>query len=109
MSMPGRNVACGNSTLRTTMPMPRMKSASRSVSGLVNMSRRLGERRFHLGECPVDPLRQQLDVAGLDSGAAPDPQPRRGVAIVREIIARAFLLHQRDQFLGEVRLRIGGQ
>src|SRR3954451_7813118 len=62
--------------------------------------RRLRKLRLGLGECPVDPLRQQRDIAGFDGGAAPDTQPRRRVAIMREIVAGAFLLDQGDQLLG---------
>ncbi len=65
------------------------------------------QRCLGLGKRPVDPLRQQRDVLGIHRGAAPDAQARRRVAVVREIVAGAFLLHQRDELLGEVGLRIG--
>src|ERR1041385_5693891 len=44
--------------------------------------RRFRQRRLHLGEGPVDPLREQCDVASLHSGAAPDAQARRRVAVM---------------------------
>ena len=61
---------------------------------------------FGLGKGPVDPLRQQRDVLCVHGGAAPDAQARRRIAVMREIVTGAFLLHQRDQLLGEVGLRV---
>ena len=54
--------------------------------------RRLGERSLGLGESPVDPLRQNLDVPGLNRRAAPDAKARGRIAVVREIVTGAFLL-----------------
>src|ERR1700724_1175828 len=70
--------------------------------------RRLRQRSLGLGESPVDPLRQERDVARFHRGAAPAPQAGRRVAVVREIVARAFLLHQGNQLLGKIRPRIPG-
>src|ERR1044072_8093510 len=97
ISMPGRNVASGNSAACTSMPILRTKSASRRVSGFAKISSGFRERRLHFGERPVDPLREQFDVVRLHGGAAPDAQARGRVAVVREIVAGAFLLDQRDQ------------
>src|SRR5665647_2674582 len=71
--------------------------------------RRLRKRSFGLCKRPVDPLRQQRDVLGFHRGAAPDAQARRRIAIMREIVTGAFLLHQGDELLGEIRLRIRSQ
>ncbi len=70
------------------------------------MDGRVKPGRLGLGERPVDPLRQQRDVLCLHRGAAPDAQPRRRVAIMREIVTCAFLLHQGHQPLGEIGLRV---
>ena len=67
------------------------------------------QRRLGLGKGPVEPVRQRLDVLGLDGGAAPDAQAGRRVAIMRDVEGRAFLLDQRDQLLGEVGLRVRRQ
>src|SRR5438270_13628929 len=72
-------------------------------------SRRLCERGFSLGKGPVDPLRQPRDVPGLHRGAAPDPQASRRVAVMREVEAGAFLLHQGNELLGEIGLRVSGE
>src|SRR5882757_10249373 len=109
ISRPGRNVVSGNCAGRTSIPISRTKSASRSVRGLANMSRRLRERRLGLGKGPVDPLRQQRDVGGFHGGAAPDPQARRGIAVIRKVVAGAFLLDLRYQLFRELRLRIRGE
>src|SRR5258707_8520233 len=68
--------------------------------------RRLRERGLGFGERPVDPLRQSRDVPCFHRGAAPDAQARRRIAIMREIVAGAFLLHQGNELLGKVGLRI---
>src|ERR1700760_90295 len=81
--------------------LPRGKFRAAKNSGC------LRQRSLGLGESPVDPLRQQLDVLGFHGGAAPDAQTRRRIAIMREIEAGVLLLDQRDQLLGEVGLRIG--
>jgi hypothetical protein len=71
----------------------------------VQSSRRLRQRALGLGEGPVEPLRQYLDVARFDGRAAPDAQARRGIAIMGDVVARAFLLDRRRETLGEGRLR----
>src|SRR6185369_17066743 len=72
-------------------------------------SRSLRQRGLGLGECPVDPLRQQRDVRSFHGGAAPDPQARRRIAVVGEVVTGAFLLHESHELLGELGLRIRGQ
>src|SRR5882724_2238067 len=72
-------------------------------------SRRLRKRSLGFGEGPVDPARQQCNVVCLHRGAAPDAQAGRRVAIMREIVTGAFLLHERDELLGEVGLSIRRQ
>src|SRR6476659_2076589 len=62
-------------------------------------SSRLRQRGLGLGERPVDPLRQQRDVGGFHGGAAPDPQARRRIAVIGEVITRAFLLHESHELL----------
>src|ERR1700687_611146 len=57
-------------------------------------------------EWPGDPLRQQSDVLCCHRLAAPDTEAGRLIAVMREIVAGAFLLHQSHQLLGEVRLRV---
>src|SRR5690348_14130565 len=69
----------------------------------------LGKRFLRLGEGPVEPLRQRLDVARLDRGAAPDAQPRRGVAIGVDVVGDALLLEDRAEILHEGRLRFRRQ
>src|SRR6478736_9976920 len=69
----------------------------------------LGERGLGLGKGPVDPLRQQRNVFRVHGGAAPDPQARGRIAVMREIVAGAFLLHERHELLGEIGLRVGRQ
>src|SRR6266568_1365943 len=71
--------------------------------------RGLRQRRLHLGERPIDPLRQQRNVVGFDGRAAPDSQARRRIAIVREIVTGAFLLYEGNELLGEVDLRVRRQ
>src|SRR5262249_6349200 len=65
-------------------------------------SSRLRQRGLGLGKGPVDPLREQFDIPCFDSGAAPDAQASRRVAVIREVEAGVFLFHQRHQLLGEV-------
>src|SRR3954452_23162027 len=48
-------------------------------------SGRLGELRLFLGEGPVEPRRQSLEVGGLDGGAAPDAQPRRSIPVGADV------------------------
>ena len=58
---------------------------------------------------PVEPLRQRLDVRGLDRGAAPHAQARRGVAVGGDVVGDALALERRRQRLGETRLPGLGQ
>src|SRR6185437_15401956 len=71
--------------------------------------RRLGERGFRLGEGPVEPRRQRLDIRRFDRGAAPDAQARRRIAVMAEVVARVFLLDEGDERLGEGQLLIRRQ
>ena len=72
-------------------------------------SRRLGQRILSLGERPVEPLGESLDVARFDRRAAPDAQARRSVAVVGDVVAGAFLLDRGREVLGEGRLRLDGK
>src|SRR5215471_11793029 len=72
-------------------------------------SRRLGQRIPGLGEGPIQPLGQYLDVCCLDACAAPDAQSGRCIAIMRDIVAGAFLFDSACKRLGERRLGFCGK
>src|SRR5262249_3284849 len=72
-------------------------------------SRRLGQRVLGLGEGPVEPERERLDVGGLDGCAAPDAQARRRITISVDIVGDAFLFERGRQALDEGCLRLGRQ
>ena len=57
-------------------------------------------------EGPVEPGAERLDVVGVDGGAAPDAQARRGVAIGGDVVGRAFELEQRVDLLGQRAARL---
>src|SRR5262249_55205284 len=69
----------------------------------------LGQCILSLGEGPVEPERERLDVGGLDGRAAPDAQAGGCVTIGVDIVGDAFLLERRGQVLDEARLRLGRQ
>ena len=82
--------------------------ASRRAAGdgpCMSSGSRLASSAFCVGEGPVEPGHQRLEVGGLDGRAAPDAQARRRVAIGADVVGDAFLLEQRDDALGERRLR----
>src|SRR3546814_9085950 len=56
---------------------------------------------------PVEPRAERFDIGGVDGRAAPDAQPRRRVAIARDVVCRAFGFEQAGEFLDEIRIRSG--
>jgi hypothetical protein len=54
----------------------------------------------------TQPLQAMLWSRQTPSRAAPDAQARRRIAIMREIVTGAFLLHQRHQLLCKLGLRV---
>src|ERR1700744_1232215 len=62
---------------------------------------------FDLCVGPVEPWQQCLEVARLDGSAAPNAQPRRGIAIGAEIVARLLGLEQVGHLLGGRGLLVG--
>ena len=71
----------------------------------------MGKRRsgvdVSLGPGPVEPGTERGDIGGVDRRAAPDAKAGRRIAVVAEVVTRAFLLHERSEALRERRLRIG--
>src|SRR5690242_13881612 len=80
----------------------RVARRSAACPGRRKESRRLRQRSLGFGKSPVDPPRQQGDVACFHGRAAPDAQTRRRIAIMRKIEARTFLLNQRNELFGEL-------
>src|SRR4051794_12528710 len=78
-------------------PRRRRRRRGRGRSG------RLRQRVLGLGERPVEPLRQDLDVAGLHGRTAPDAQARRGIAVVGDVVAGALFFNGGREALGEGR------
>ena len=72
-------------------------------------SRRLRQRVPALGEGPVEPQRQRLDIGALDGRAAPDAQAGRRIAVGIDVIGDALLLQRGGNALDERRLRLGRQ
>src|SRR4029079_7367996 len=72
-------------------------------------SSRLRQRGLGLGKRPVDPLRQQPDIGSFYGGPAPNPQTRRRIAVIGEVVTGGFLLHESHELLGELGLRVRGQ
>ncbi len=70
-------------------------SEMRTLGGIA--LRRLRQRVLALGEGPVEPRRQRLDVGALDGRAAPDAQARRRIAIGVDVVGDALLLQARRQ------------
>ena len=77
-----------------------MKGETRRARGPLTLksgcSRRVG---------PVEPRTERLDVGGLDRGAAPDAQARRGVAIGADVEGDALALEALHEAGGETRHR----
>src|SRR5215467_14330548 len=72
-------------------------------------SRRLRQSVLALGESPVEPQRQRLDVGALGGRAAPDAQARWSIAIRVDVIGHALLVERGGDALDERRLRLGRQ
>src|SRR3546814_15510174 len=53
---------------------------------------------------PVEPRAKRLDIAGVDSRAAPDADAGRRIAITRHVIGRLFAFQQRGPLLDERKL-----
>ena len=51
-------------------------------------------------EGPVEPRTERFDVGGVDGGAAPDAQPRRGIAIAADVIGGVLRLEGFCDVLG---------
>src|ERR1700733_901117 len=81
----------------------------RGGSATVTRLRRFGQRVLGLGERPIEPRRQYLDVGGLDGRTTPDAQAWRRVAVVGEVVAGALLLDRGGERLGKSRLGVGGK
>src|SRR5262249_57831426 len=80
-----------------------------STPGTRRPSRRLRQRLLALGESPIEPQRERLDVGALDGRATPDAQARRRVAVTIDVEGDALLLKRRSDAFDERRLRFGGK
>ena len=65
------------------------------------------QRGFGLAEGPIEPRRQRRKVGALDRAAAPDAQPRRRIAVRRDVVSDAVLFQRGDHALHERPLRVG--
>src|SRR5437762_13594905 len=72
-------------------------------------SRRLRQRLLALGEGPVEPQRERLDICALDRRTAPDAQARRRIAVSIDVVSDALLLERGGDALDEAGLRFGGK
>src|SRR5436309_13389127 len=70
-------------------------------------SRRLRQRLLALGEGPVEPQRERLDIRALDRRTAPDAQARRRITVSIDIVSDALLLERCGEALDEAGLRFG--
>src|SRR5262249_9198203 len=64
---------------------------------------------FGLGEGPVEPQGERLDIGALHRRAAPDAQARRRITISIDVVGDALLLQRGGDGLDERRLRRGGK
>src|SRR5207249_9534632 len=72
-------------------------------------SGRLRQRLLALGEGPVEPQRERLDIRALDRRTAPDAQARRRIAVSIDVVSDALLLERGGDALDEAGLRFGGK
>src|SRR5262245_49483228 len=72
-------------------------------------SRRLRQRVLGLGEGPVEPQGERLDIGALHRRAAPDAQARRRITIRVDVVGDALFLQRGGDALDERRLRLGGK
>src|SRR5215475_3055299 len=103
--------------MRTSVSMPRSRkiSAARGLRSSEIRTRNMSWSSMKtrdcgswlaagLGEGPVEPGQERLDVRGLDRGAAPDAQAWRRVAIGADVEGNPFRLEPVGDGLGESRL-----